>query len=81
MPEVEEHNDEQEDHHDGAGVDEHLDDANEVRAHHHVERGQVEHHRHEPERGRDGTLSGDERDRGRDGEQPEDVELNLVKEW
>ena len=80
MAKVEEHNDEQEHDHDRARVHEHLDHTDEVRVHHHVQRGQVEHHRDEPQRRRDGTLPGDKRKRRRDREQPEEVEVNLVEQ-
>ena len=51
MPEVEQHDDEQEHDHDRAGVHEHLDRADEVRVQHHVQRREAEHRVHQPERG------------------------------
>src|SRR6185503_6287860 len=58
-PQVEQHDHEEEQHHDGAGVDEHLQHRDELRVEQHEQAGQREQRDDEPERARDGIPAGD----------------------
>ena len=80
LPQVEKHHYEEEQHHDRAGVDEHLNRADELRIEHHVERGEAEHGVDQPERRRHQTLASHEGDRRSDRDQTEDVEVELEEE-
>src|SRR5690242_8621110 len=79
VTQVEQHDDEQEHHHDRAGVHQHLNRADELRVEHDKERGEREHRRHEPHRCRDGTLTRHEQQRRHDGDDAEDVEVEGVE--
>src|SRR5690606_14883039 len=64
MPEIQQHDDEQEHDHDRAGVHEDLNRADELRIEHDVQRGETEQRLHEPQGGGHRTLARDERQRG-----------------
>src|SRR5688572_6327803 len=79
MAEVEQHDHEQEHHHDGARVYQHLDGADELRVEHDVERGEAEHRVHQPEGRGHGTLASDEEQRRHHGDDAEQVEMERVE--
>src|SRR5437868_6713801 len=76
----EQHHAEHEHHHDRAGIDEHLHDADELRIKHHVQRGEAEHGVDEPECGRHRALASHERQRRSEGDHSEEIEMEDVKE-
>ena len=55
-------------------------DADELRVHHHVERREAEHRDHEPHRGGHRALARHERERGRDGDEAEEIEVERIEE-
>ena len=58
MPEeVQEHDDKEKDDHDRASIYEHLDGADELRVQHDIQGRETKHRVHQPQRGRDGTLT------------------------
>src|SRR4051812_8322142 len=80
MPEIEEHDDEQEHHHDRAGVDQHLHYANELRIEHDVQGGEAEHRIDQPQRRGDRALARDESDRRGERDDAEQIEMKDVEE-
>ena len=63
---VQDHDDEYEQHHDGAGVDEHLDDRQEVRVQHHVDGSDADEAADHAHDGRDQVLASDDEQRAAD---------------
>src|SRR5260221_12492251 len=80
MSQVEQHDDEEKHDHDGAGVHEHLHDADELRVEQHVERRQAEHRVHQPQCCGHGTPPGHETDRGDHGDEAEEIDVKDVEE-
>ena len=74
VPQVEQHDHEEEQHHDRAGVDQHLDRGDELGVEQHVDGGQREHGGHQPERGAHRVALQDAERRRDHGDGGEDVE-------
>ena len=55
-------------------------DADELRVEQHVQRREAEHRVHEPQRGGDGTLPRDERERRGDRDEAEEIEVERVEQ-
>src|SRR6266566_1079802 len=68
------------DHHDRAGVDQDLHHTDELRIQHHIEGREAEHRVHQPQSSSDRTLARHERDRRRERDDSEQIEVKDVEE-
>ena len=70
---IHEHDDEQVEHDDAAGIDEHLDDGEELRRQQHVERGDRKEVQHQEQHRVHGVLRGHDEQREPEDQRREDV--------